>query len=744
MSLFKNRILLRYICAFLVIVFLVFILFGIYRNLTEKRLEASALKISNIEFQNKAEALQRFFLQIRYAMSEISSDVSTSDDFANGTYINKNDIRSNMRSVLVDRRQNEFSGFIASAFVVDLSNPGYVYELTETIPTETFFNQRFVSNVYSSEYWISEANAVETFRILRSDVFSQSRETKRVESELLPVAYKPQDGGQYMMVILLDASAIIEKYDISAIYTNDGELICSRKGDYIPEKAEIVSEKSPAGGNVLLKFCDQQNGGINLVKTIKKAEIKAISQASDADEMVVFVVFLIFALSASALVFYKKYKSIKGLFSELDRNREVNLGFGNGVSTLEEAKEAVKLITSQNVKRTNEETPPKSVLDSIFLQSQMRDVYVAVDDIENKVNDKSALFYMIYYRVNYTENFEQYVNEDIGKATFLLKQLIEMHIESMGLSATTLQIEKNAIVSVFDAKDSRFTIKEVVDLILERLLNESEYAFFTMTVSRVFTGVEKIKSVYDSLSELSKYGKPLAETQVLFEGEAKNIDSRFCFSVEEMGRLTSILRNGSEEEVARAVNEILESNIKKEINRFEISLLCTEIINCGVKLVNRVFHSVPQGLDVSVAYRQMEKAYTLKEYRDICVKFLKKVMAYISQSKRGDDYIISYIIDYVEKHYAEDIYLNLFAEKLKLTGAYISSYFKEKMNVNLSDYVNNYRIEKAVELAKNPQNKNRDIAVMVGLPNINTFIRLFKKYTGYTPGEYRKNHFGEK
>ena len=62
---------------------------------------------------------------------------------------------------------------------------------------------------------------------------------------------------------------------------------------------------------------------------------------------------------------------------------------------------------------------------------------------------------------------------------------------------------------------------------------------------------------------------------------------------------------------------------------------------------------------------------------------------------------------------------------------------------DLSDYVNNYRIKKAVELSENPQNKNKDIAVMVGLPNINTFIRLFKKYTGYTPGEYRKKHFGD-
>ena len=122
--------------------------------------------------------------------------------------------------------------------------------------------------------------------------------------------------------------------------------------------------------------------------------------------------------------------------------------------------------------------------------------------------------------------------------------------------------------------------------------------------------------------------------------------------------------------------------------------------------MNRVFHTIPQGLDISAVYKQIEKAYTLDEYRKICVGFLLETISYIKQNKREEDYIISYILDYVENHYAEDIYLNLFAEKLKLTGAYISSYFKEKMNVNLSDYVNNYRIKKVVELTKNPQNKN--------------------------------------
>jgi len=196
----------------------------------------------------------------------------------------------------------------------------------------------------------------------------------------------------------------------------------------------------------------------------------------------------------------------------------------------------------------------------------------------------------------------------------------------------------------------------------------------------------------------------------------------------------------------RLLDEILDYNIKKDVNGFDLYLLCTEIVNCGVKLINRLFHTTPATLRVAETYSRLDKAVALDQYREICKNLIEQAVEYIRINKREEDYIISYILDYVENNYTEDIYLNLFAEKLKLTPAYISSYFKSKMNVNLSDYINSFRIKKAVAMvedAQNPMLKNKEIAEKVGIQNINTFIRLFKKYTGYTPGDYRKKNVSE-
>lgn len=77
------------------------------------------------------------------------------------------------------------------------------------------------------------------------------------------------------------------------------------------------------------------------------------------------------------------------------------------------------------------------------------------------------------------------------------------------------------------------------------------------------------------------------------------------------------------------------------------------------------------------------------------------------------------------------------AEALHLSKSYLSTYYKSKTGVNLSDRIQYFRIQKAVELLADPSLRISDIGAMTGIHNANTFLRQFKKYTGMTPKEYR-------
>ena len=701
----------------------------------------AARETLEVRFAGGAEGVSRVLSQSKYAMSELSAVLSSDDAFKDGSYVQKGNIRAHMREIFVDRRQNEFSGYPSALFIVDaMHDNGKIYEITTTFDSDAFYNQSFYSDVYDEEFWLSAAKNGETFEIFPATTYSVAREAKRLDVKLLPVAYKPKGDSGYLIVMLLDIESLASDYGVSGIKAKNGDLLYFSERTIGAADSEKLLLKDVSEKNIF-SFTDEKNGDIEIFGVVSKVDVIAEISVSNIISSILFVLFVILAVVFAVICSKRISHAFVKATETLVANALVRAQFENGLNTVKDVFDAVKIVTSQDKGAVPSGKGGDSVLDSMLLQAHMRDVYAGIEDIEAQINTSNA-FFMTYFKVSYMKKFNSFMNEDTGKATFLLKQLIEMYLETWGISAVTFQTEKDGIVSVFDAVSEK-SPQKIVDDILEKLSNESEYAYFTVSVSDVHNGEDNIKEVYERLVEAVKYGKPIMETQVLTEEQGRGGVSRFYFSVEEMGKLSACLQNGTEEEAIHKVDEILDYNLRKDINRFEMYLLCTEIVNCALKLINRVFYTIPQSVDISLVYRNLERATAPEDYRKVCVEFLHETVEYMKENKREDDYIISYIFDYVENHYSEDIYLNLFAEKLKLTGAYISSYFKEKTNVNLTDYINHYRIKKAVILSENPQNKNKDIAEMVGLPNINTFIRLFKKYTGYTPGEYRKKHFGE-
>ena len=73
-----------------------------------------------------------------------------------------------------------------------------------------------------------------------------------------------------------------------------------------------------------------------------------------------------------------------------------------------------------------------------------------------------------------------------------------------------------------------------------------------------------------------------------------------------------------------------------------------------------------------------------------------------------------------------------------LSSSYVSRIFKEYYGTNYVDYLNRNRIEKAKEILKDFSIPVHTVAEMAGFSNLQTFIRVFKKYEQLSPGKYRR------
>ena len=72
-----------------------------------------------------------------------------------------------------------------------------------------------------------------------------------------------------------------------------------------------------------------------------------------------------------------------------------------------------------------------------------------------------------------------------------------------------------------------------------------------------------------------------------------------------------------------------------------------------------------------------------------------------------------------------------------LNPAYFSTLFRQSCGSTFKEYLNIVRIEESKRLLANTDYSIIDIAVAVGFDNQSYFSKVFKKYTGLTPKQYR-------
>jgi AraC-like DNA-binding protein len=94
---------------------------------------------------------------------------------------------------------------------------------------------------------------------------------------------------------------------------------------------------------------------------------------------------------------------------------------------------------------------------------------------------------------------------------------------------------------------------------------------------------------------------------------------------------------------------------------------------------------------------------------------------------------------YIDENFNKILSLDIIADYISLNPSYAGRIFKQYYNIGVADYINQIRIEKAVELLNTGDYKINDLAVMTGFTNATYFIRIFKKLIGKTPGQYKEN-----
>lgn len=117
----------------------------------------------------------------------------------------------------------------------------------------------------------------------------------------------------------------------------------------------------------------------------------------------------------------------------------------------------------------------------------------------------------------------------------------------------------------------------------------------------------------------------------------------------------------------------------------------------------------------------------------------------VGESGYGRISKVSEIIrSYICQHYMNDLSMQDVARMMNYSEAYFCKLFKQCFSCNFTAYLTQFRMEEAKKLLAEPTVNVKNVGEAVGYSDSNYFAKVFKRYTGSSPTEYRMELFQQK
>lgn len=118
------------------------------------------------------------------------------------------------------------------------------------------------------------------------------------------------------------------------------------------------------------------------------------------------------------------------------------------------------------------------------------------------------------------------------------------------------------------------------------------------------------------------------------------------------------------------------------------------------------------------------------------------MLQYSEQTREPDNSALSdklkLVLDYIELHYAENLSVSKLAGLVYFSEYHFMRFFKKHMNMTCVEYINAFRLEKAVKLFEQGNTSILDVSLSVGFHNLSYFYKLFKRKYQMTPKAFLK------
>ncbi|MGE5550443.1 MAG: helix-turn-helix domain-containing protein [Bacteroidota bacterium] len=313
-------------------------------------------------------------------------------------------------------------------------------------------------------------------------------------------------------------------------------------------------------------------------------------------------------------------------------------------------------------------------------------------------------------------------------------------------SITEIDDERLAVLAVLDAEGD----KEAAALQLARTIQANLDRDYQIPIGiglSVSHGTDGIPQAFRQAVQAADYKIVSGRCAITAFNEITQADKSYFYPLDWERQLINHVKVGDFAAVSALVDEVYTENfVRRRLPIGLIRCIFYDLFGTALKVLHELNIAEEEvfGADAGTE-RWLTQTDTAPEMRERLKQMYGQICAWITGRRESHNtQLKEEILSVLERNYADpNLGLGLLAGQTQVSSSYLCRFFKDQTGYNFADYLNRLRIEKAKKLLHDESLTVGEVATAVGYLSANTFIRIFKKYEGITPGQFREGGGGD-
>lgn len=216
------------------------------------------------------------------------------------------------------------------------------------------------------------------------------------------------------------------------------------------------------------------------------------------------------------------------------------------------------------------------------------------------------------------------------------------------------------------------------------------------------------------------------------------LEERYAAEAQMMKAISQGLTHKVERIFGNATNLVFEKRSDDPVRNMKNYLIISNTLFRKAAESGSVHPFYIDGLSTDYAYK-IEQVKSVAEAEELIREMVQKYCALVKKySMKNYSVLVQRVLTVIDSDLTADLGLKKIASMLNVNSSYLSSLFKKETGKTLTDYVNGKRIDHAAYLLRTTNLQVQAIAQQCGIFDVNYFAKMFKKFLGKTPKDYRK------